>query len=321
MFPRRQEYFDFLKTAMERLTVLFYFCRWPTWFLTGLQRAPCENTFRAITNSLVASTSCDVTGIVAIACARHGCYAPNSIVDLFKSEQQKNVDYGLLRAIETTRVDPDQGLMVIYDIVCQYIVHLLQRIGHKLPAGLKIDRAIGLFHVHAHKEQCFFRYATSFIPGAGIVAGEILESLWSGLNGISPTTRTATLAHRAEILDDHACDSNHKKMLGITKWLCRRHLEASESLSQAEKYFDQLAQTADPRVVHHWSIGIESAEARRLKEPKAMDIYGAEVAGTASASSIARESASSSGRSNSAIHEWLEFALMIEEKQYVPNYR
>ena len=142
----------------------------PTFF----QKAPCENTFRAITNVLVASTLCDITGIVAITCTQ-----PNSIVDLFKSEQQKNVDFALLQSIDTTGVDPNQGLMLIYDIVCQYIIHLLERIGHKLPIGLQIDRAIGLFHVHAHKEQCFFRYATSFIPGAGVTAGEILESLWS----------------------------------------------------------------------------------------------------------------------------------------------
>jgi len=143
----------------------------------ALQKAPCKNTFRAITNTLVASSSCDVTGIVAIACARHGCYAPNALVDLFKSEQQKNVDFALLQSIETTGVDPNQGLMLIYDIVCQYFVHLLERIGHKLLPDLEIDRAIGLFHVHAHKAQCFFQYATSFIPGAGITVGEILESL------------------------------------------------------------------------------------------------------------------------------------------------
>jgi hypothetical protein len=84
-----------------------------------------------------------------------------------------------------------------------------------LPEGLTLDRAIGLFHVHGHKEQCFFRYATSFIPGAAVTAGEILEMLWASLNTITPTVRTATLAHRAEVIDDHATDSNHKKMLNI----------------------------------------------------------------------------------------------------------
>jgi hypothetical protein len=164
---------------------------------------------------LLFSKACDISGIVAIACARHGCFAPNSIVDLFRGEQQKNVDWSLLEAIRTTHVDPDQGLMFIYDIICQYWIYLNSRIGHLLPIGLEIDRAIGLFHVHAHKEECFYRFASSFIPGAGIVAGEILESLWSRLNLITTSTRTATLAHRAEVIDDHASDSNHKKALGI----------------------------------------------------------------------------------------------------------
>ena len=156
-----------------------------------------------------------MSGIVAIACARHGCFAPNSIVDLFRGGQQKNIDWLLLEAIRTTGVASEQGLMLYYDIICQYWIYLNDRIGHLLPSELEIDRAIGLFHVHAHKEKCFHRFASSFIPGSGIVAGEILESLWSRLNSIASATRTATLAHRAEVIDDHASDSNFKKALGI----------------------------------------------------------------------------------------------------------
>jgi hypothetical protein len=105
--------------------------------------------------------------------------------------------------------------MLIYDIACQYFLHLKFRIGHLLHPDLHINRAIGLFHVHAHKEDCFYRFASSFIPGAGIVAGEILESLWSRLNPIAIATQTATLTHRAEVIDDHTSDSNHKKTVGI----------------------------------------------------------------------------------------------------------
>jgi hypothetical protein len=182
-----------------------------------MQKAPCENTFRAIEMAMLQSKACDVTGIVAIACARHGCFAPNSVANLFRGEQQKNVDWAFLQALKTTKVHDRQGAMLIYDIACQYMVHLRDRIGHLLPAGLDIDSAIGLFHVHGHKDICFFRYATSFIPGAGVVAGEILESLWAALNAVTPAIRTATLAHRAEIMDDHMTDSNHKKALAMCK--------------------------------------------------------------------------------------------------------
>ena len=172
--------------------------------------------------AMLLSKACDVTGIVAIACARHGCYAPNSVVNLVCREGQKYVDYALLQAISTTNVDPQQGLLLIYDIVCQYIIHLKERIGHRLPAGLTIDAAIGLFHIHGHQDTCFFRYATSFIPGAAVVAGEILESLWAVLNSVTPAMRTATLAHRAEIMDDHMTDSNHKKCLAMGEYSCHR---------------------------------------------------------------------------------------------------
>ena len=179
------------------------------------QKAPCETSFRAIKQAMLFSKACDVTGIVAIACARHGCFAPNSIADLTRGEQQKNIDWAFLEALRTTRVVSKQGAMLIYDIICQYFRYLQDRIGHLLPIGLEIDRAIGLFHVHAHKEECLYRYSPSFIPGTGIVAGEILESLWANLNTITPATRTATLAHRAEVIDDHAADSNFKKLLGM----------------------------------------------------------------------------------------------------------
>jgi hypothetical protein len=286
---------------------------------TYTQKAPCENTFRAITNALAASKGCDVTGIVAIACARHGCYAPNAMVDLFRSEQQKNVDFAVLRSLDTTGVDPDQGFMLMYDIVCQYFIYLAKRIGSHLPDGLEIDRAIGMFHVHAHKEQCFFRFAPSLIPGAGVCAGEILESLWSGLNGISPSTRTATLAHRAEVLDDHACDSNHKKLLGMTTSLMQRHIEATETLEVSDRYLAQQTQSADPMAIQHWRNEIEAAEETRLTNPPVMDIYGARViprnAAAAPTPSAATPTAESAARSATEI--WLQFALVIQEKQSV----
>ena len=50
---------------------------------------------------------------------------------------------------------------------------------------------------------------------AGVVDGEILETLWSVLNEVSPSAQMATLASRTEMLDDHMLDSNWKKLLNI----------------------------------------------------------------------------------------------------------
>ncbi|KAF8235540.1 hypothetical protein L208DRAFT_1256789, partial [Tricholoma matsutake] len=112
MAPNQAEYEQFLLSVIEFLT-----------------KAPCENRFWAIANALQASKACYITGLVAIACARHGCYAPNALVNLFRGEQQKNVDFAFLQTLKTTKVDPQQGVMLIYDIVCQYIIHLWECIG------------------------------------------------------------------------------------------------------------------------------------------------------------------------------------------------
>ena len=218
MTTRNSEYKTFLESAWNRAMVRFNSSHFfLSWLILFTQKAPCEINFKAIENALLLSKACDISGIVACACARHGCFTPNSIVDLYRGEQQKNVDWSLLETIRTTNVHPDQGVMFYYDIVCQYWLYLIEQIGHLLPSDLEIDQAIGLFHVHAHKEECFYRFASSFIPKAGVVAGEILESLWSRLNLITTATRTATLAHRAEVIDDHTTDSNHKKALGMGK--------------------------------------------------------------------------------------------------------
>ena len=180
MTGQRAEYAEFLASAFEKATVSDAEPDPDPSRLTFLiQKAPCETNFHAIEQATLISKACDITGIVAIACARHGCFAPNSIVDLYRGEQQKNMDWAFLEAIRSTRVHPKQGVLFIYDLVCSYWIYLQSRIGHLLPNGLEIDRVIRLFHVHDHKDECFFRFASSFIPGAGIVAGEILESLWS----------------------------------------------------------------------------------------------------------------------------------------------
>lgn len=233
---------------------------------------------------------------------------------MVKGEQQKNVDFALLQAIRTTGVTVDQGVTLIYDIACQYSVHLFDRIGHLLPPGMKIDRAIGMFHVHGHKDECFFRFAPSFIPGAAITSGEIMEHLWGGLNGIAQAARTATNAHRAEILDEHASDSNWKKALSMAKYLCGRHKKAVIMCEEIGKYFAGLTANVSPQLIHRWTVEISAAEAARYANVKAMDIYI--PVGQRAATSQAQLLATTRREGNN-VYTWLEFALIVEEHQYV----
>lgn len=109
----------------------------------------------------------------------------------------------------------------MYDINCQYQVHFETRIKEGVyldkPEHIDIYHGIGLMHIGGHVPSCFARFSPSFIPDAGRVDGEILESLWSVLNEVSPSTQTASHASRREMLDEHMNDSNWKKILGSSK--------------------------------------------------------------------------------------------------------
>lgn len=212
--------------------------------------------------------------------------------------------------LKHANVQYDQTVLLIYDIICQYIVYIKERIGQHLPPGLVIDAAIGLFHVHAHKEQCFFQFAPTFIPGTGIISGEILESLWSSLNSISPMARTATLAHRAETLDDHANDSNHKKTLGMVSSLCRSYRHALDMLEHAQMYYQNLTDQAGMIAVEKWTDDIKLAEVSRRDDVKVMDIYAAKLA-QAPSDNRSPASGTPAPRSDS----WMELSLGVEEKQ------
>ena len=112
--------------------------------------------------------------------------------------------------------------MLYYDIMCQYSVHMMSWFKNnpylELPTSLThIAKAIGLFHIHSHKDDCFARYAPTFIPGAGIVDGEIIKTLWELPNPIAPSARKASPEHCREIMDDHMDHSNWKKFLHISK--------------------------------------------------------------------------------------------------------
>lgn len=130
-----------------------------------------------------------------------------------------NMDYSFCEAIR--HIDKDQGLVEIYDIVCQWWKNLQCRIQSsrflQMPNFEDLVFAIGKFHLGGHIEECFPLFSLNFVHGAAQVDGEILETLWWPINKIAGITRAMSKAHRREILDDNMYDSNWKKWVGIGK--------------------------------------------------------------------------------------------------------
>jgi len=138
------------------------------------------------------------------------------------SLRQMNADYSICNALRYRT----QGLTdakLAYDICCQWWINFFLRLEKgqflSLPEGLKITPAVGSFHLASHIPECFVLYSLHFIRGAGQLDGEILETLWSDFNKISPWARSMTASHRREIYDDHMRDSNWKKLTGMCELL------------------------------------------------------------------------------------------------------
>ncbi|KAG1776256.1 hypothetical protein EV702DRAFT_1180067 [Suillus placidus] len=161
-----------------------------------------------------AADTLESTGIGGVACARHGCFVPHSMVDFQKGERQ---------ATTTWKASP--GPVTFYDINCQYNKHLRVRVDQsrflEMAPELTIIPGIGLWHVHGHQDSCYVRYASNFIEGIGRIDGEIMETLWARLNLISPAARGMSSPHRKECLDYQMNDSNFCKMIRMKRTLCR----------------------------------------------------------------------------------------------------
>jgi hypothetical protein len=258
------------------------------------------------------------------------------------------MDWSLCQALATTNIEELQDVLHIYDISCQYCRYLLDRIDFNpalnVPPNVKLIHAIGLFHVHGHKSECLYRWATSYVPGAGIVDGEILETLWSVLNKISASTRTASLAHRTEILDDHMADNNFKKITNIgtidntttvesltyenwiyihsVKSITDRYNRALENVTEARRAFENLDWAAPVVDKALWLQEILDAESRRDDDYKAMDVMQSRIKAGATLKEITSElharevTPQSTSWVGGDSTDWLLEGLHIEDDQY-----
>lgn len=83
---------------------------------------------------------------------------------------------------------------------------------------------------------------------------------------------------------------------------------------KTSEYYTLFSSTVSPSAIKKWTKDITAAESRRLKNPHAMDVIGAqkfhvELAG----------SASDPSRLTATGNEWLNLSLSMEERQYVPS--
>jgi Kyakuja-Dileera-Zisupton transposase len=132
-------------------------------------------------------------------------------------DRQINIDYSICQALK--QFPGHVQALIIYDICCQWIIHFRERVSEseflELWNSLEITGAMGKWHLTAHIAECFPKVTLNFVEGAGEVEGEILETLWSGLDKVAGLAQAMSIAHHQETVDDHMNDSNWWKIIRI----------------------------------------------------------------------------------------------------------
>ncbi|KAF9490989.1 hypothetical protein BDN71DRAFT_1434306 [Pleurotus eryngii] len=127
------------------------------------------------------------------------------------------------------------------------------------------------------------------------IACEILESLWANFNAVTLVMRTATLTHQAEMLDDHICDSNHKKALNI---------------ADAEDTRDEITERVGAKNITAWTDAIVEAENTHYIDLSMMDIYGM------SASYEDHLAVPAEDEPLNGEYQWIREAIEVQELQW-----
>ncbi|TEB23553.1 hypothetical protein FA13DRAFT_1639866, partial [Coprinellus micaceus] len=244
------------------------------------------NQHKALNDRSKITQGCDVTGVGSMACMRHGCFVPGCQVNFQVGERQKNMDYCTSKGWAYGDLSEADYLLFGYDVNCQYHKkHQARQEANskwiKFPEGLKdcIYYAVGTFHVHGHRAECYPRYATTFIRGSGVRSAEILEARWSVLNRAAPSLRYMTLPHRTEMLDALMNDNNWKAMVGVVKYIYSSYVKGLDKHAVAEEEFTKLDKGLDknPELRKEWEALDDQAAFNRLYDVTVMDIYMAKT--------------------------------------------
>ncbi|KAK7049165.1 CxC2 domain-containing protein [Favolaschia claudopus] len=186
------------------------------------------------------------SGIATVDCARHNMKRPNAVGDLQLGERYMNMDYILVMGLAGSEVCQ---LFVSYDIACQWHKHLWERM-KRFPLDIRLHEGkhycvflVPKFHLPAHIEACNVKFSFHLTRFVGMTDGEAPERGWSVINPLAGATAEMGPGNRRDTINDAFNDTNHKKILGLGKWVLDRLRIAVTELIEASAEFEELEES------------------------------------------------------------------------------
>ncbi|KAJ6512421.1 hypothetical protein C8R45DRAFT_1206552 [Mycena sanguinolenta] len=200
------------------------------------------------------TTGLRVSGVGGVVCARHECMRPNGLGDLQKGERYANMDWIVMSAVAGI------GLLLLtisYDIACQWKINYKTRQEKlpediRLPADLKVQCALPVWHAGSHNESCQNDNSLSFKVGVGKTDGEGVERTWGSLNPVAYHTKDAGLGQRADTLEGVIDNHNFLKNIGQCDALQRKLVVAIAERDTQVRNFKEVSRTVKAEVKEDW---------------------------------------------------------------------
>ena len=116
------------------------------------------------------------------------------------------------------------ALLILYDIVCQWVVHLFaymtQWFSEEMHLNLsKVDVCFTIpkKHFHMHSGLPHLQYLFNYLPNVGWTYGECIETHWSHVNPLSLSTWEISNRMWHEVMNDNWGAWNWQKTLKFGK--------------------------------------------------------------------------------------------------------
>ncbi|KAH9841328.1 uncharacterized protein C8Q71DRAFT_853727 [Rhodofomes roseus] len=209
----------------------------------------------------------------------------------------------------------------MYDIAYQYSKKVLGRFSQgphlSWPEAADIIWGIGLFHIHSHQHDCLPKYSPSFIPGAGQVDSEIIETLWAPLNRIPGSTRAMATSHRKEVIDDHMNDTNWRKTISMVKMLSQRFIQTEKQQELCQELLQELKESSDTELLAKWKELEMRARMERGQDLLVMESYEVtqEKAPSKKQMQLLLEQEEGKQKDSPGSTSWLAEGILIQEQQ------